>query len=77
VRAIFVELSFVPLSNRRINGLRHPERDRGAIEVLNEIVARKPRWGFWKLYDRLRLGDSTRQALALRDPPFCTITACS
>jgi putative transposase len=31
------------------------ERDRGVIEVLNEIVARKPRWGFWKLYDRLRL----------------------
>jgi putative transposase len=23
--------------------------------VLNEIVGRKPRWGFWKLYDRLRL----------------------
>jgi putative transposase len=31
------------------------ERDRSVIEVLNEIVARKPRWGFWKLYDRLRL----------------------
>jgi putative transposase len=31
------------------------ERDQGVIEVLNEIVARKPRWGFWKLYDRLRL----------------------
>jgi putative transposase len=31
------------------------ERDRGVIEVLNEIVARKPRWGFWKLSDRLRL----------------------
>jgi putative transposase len=25
------------------------------IELLNEIVARKPRWGFWKLHDRLRL----------------------
>jgi hypothetical protein len=23
--------------------------------VLNEIVARKPRWGFWKLHDRLRI----------------------
>jgi len=23
--------------------------------VLNELVARRPRWGFWKLYDRLRL----------------------
>lgn len=31
------------------------ERDRGVIEALNEIVARRPRWGFWKLYDRLRL----------------------
>jgi putative transposase len=31
------------------------ERDREVIEVLNEIVARKPRWGFWKLHDRLRL----------------------
>jgi len=31
------------------------ERDREVIDVLNEIVARKPRWGFWKLHDRLRL----------------------
>ena len=31
------------------------ERDRGVIEVLNELVSRRPRWGFWKLYDRLRL----------------------
>jgi len=31
------------------------ERDRAVIEVLNELVARKPRWGFWKLHDRLRL----------------------
>lgn len=31
------------------------ERDAGVIGVLNEIVGRKPRWGFWKLYDRLRL----------------------
>jgi hypothetical protein len=31
------------------------ERDRGVIEVLNELVSRKPRWGFWKLHDRLRL----------------------
>jgi len=31
------------------------ERDRAVIEVLNELVARKPRWGFWKLYDRSRL----------------------
>ena len=31
------------------------ERDRDVIEVLNEIVGRKPRWGFWKLHGRLRL----------------------
>ena len=31
------------------------ERDRDVIEVLNEIVDRKPRWGFWKLHGRLRL----------------------
>jgi putative transposase len=31
------------------------ERDRDVIEVLNEIVGRKPRWSFWKLHDRLRL----------------------
>lgn len=31
------------------------ERDRSVIDVLNEIVARRPGWGFWKLHDRLRL----------------------
>ena len=31
------------------------ERDRAVIEVLNALVARRPRWGFWKLYDRSRL----------------------
>jgi len=31
------------------------ERDRTVIETLNELVARRPQWGFWKLYDRLRL----------------------
>jgi putative transposase len=31
------------------------ERDRAVIELLNDLVARKPRWGFWKLHDRLRL----------------------
>ena len=33
------------------------ERDAEVIEVLNELVGRKPRWGFWKLHDRLRLDD--------------------
>jgi len=31
------------------------ERDVEVIEALNELVARKPRGGFWKLHDRLRL----------------------
>lgn len=31
------------------------ERDRLVIEVLNGLLARRPRWGFWKLYDRSRL----------------------
>jgi len=31
------------------------ERDRPVIELLNGRVARRPRWGFWKLYDRSRL----------------------
>lgn len=31
------------------------ERDGEVIEVLNDLVSRKPRWGFWKLHDRLRL----------------------
>jgi putative transposase len=31
------------------------ERDRPVIELLNGLVARRPRWGFWKLYDRSRL----------------------
>ena len=31
------------------------ERDREVIEVLNDLVSRRPRWGFWKLHDRLRL----------------------
>jgi putative transposase len=29
-------------------------RDAAVIAVLTEAVARYPRWGFWKLYDRLR-----------------------
>ena len=31
------------------------ERDRAVIELLNAQVTRPPRWGFWKLHDRLRL----------------------
>jgi putative transposase len=31
------------------------DRDREVIEALNGIVERRPRWGFWKCFDRLRL----------------------
>ncbi len=31
------------------------ERDRVVVEALSTMVAGKPRWGFWKCYDRLRL----------------------
>jgi len=31
------------------------KRDRVVIEALNSIVEKRPRWGFWKCYDRLRL----------------------
>jgi putative transposase len=31
------------------------ERDREVIEALNGMVEKKPRWGFWKCFDRLRL----------------------
>jgi putative transposase len=30
-------------------------RDAAVISVLNAIVAQRPRWGFWKCYDRMRL----------------------
>ena len=31
------------------------ERDRPVIDVLQEIIDRRPRWGFWKCFDRIRL----------------------
>jgi len=30
-------------------------RDAALISVLLDLVARRPRWGFWKCYDRLRI----------------------
>jgi putative transposase len=30
-------------------------RDAAVIAALTDLVARYPRWGFWKLYDRLRV----------------------
>ena len=31
------------------------QRDGEVIEALNGVVAKHPRWGFWKCFDRLRL----------------------
>ena len=31
------------------------ERDREVIDALNAMVDKRPRWGFWKCFDRLRL----------------------
>lgn len=31
------------------------QRDAAVIAALNELVERKPRWGFWKYFDRMRL----------------------
>jgi putative transposase len=32
-----------------------PGRDQAVIDALNKVVEKRPRWGFWKCYDRLRL----------------------
>ena len=32
-----------------------PERDREVIDSLQELVEKKPRWGFYLCYNRLRL----------------------
>jgi putative transposase len=29
-------------------------RDAPVIEAINELVEKRPRWGFWKCYERLR-----------------------
>jgi putative transposase len=31
------------------------ERDAAVISVLNGMVAKRPRWGFWKCFDRIRI----------------------
>lgn len=30
-------------------------RDREVIDAINEVIAKRPRWGFWKCFDRIRL----------------------
>jgi putative transposase len=34
-------------------------RDQAVIDALNAVVKKRPRWGFWKCYDRLRLDGHT------------------
>lgn len=35
------------------------QRDAEVIQALNEVVAKRSRWGFWKCFDRLRLEGRT------------------
>ena len=30
-------------------------RDREVIDAINDVIAKRPRWGFWKCFDRIRL----------------------
>lgn len=30
-------------------------RDRVVIDAINDVIAKRPRWGFWKCFDRIRL----------------------
>lgn len=41
-------------------------RDASVIATLTDVVARYPRWGFWKLFDRLRV-DAT-SSLSAKSP---------
>ena len=41
------------------SALYKPAFDRGAkdgpvIDAINAVIAKRPRWGFWKCFDRLR-----------------------
>ena len=47
-----------PVWRRRLTRARWPQqqvRDQAVIDALNAMVENRPRWGFWKCYDRLRL----------------------
>lgn len=30
-------------------------RDQEVIDAINEVIAKRPRWGFWRCFDRIRL----------------------
>ena len=38
-------------------------RDSPVIDALNAVVAKRPRWGFWKCFHRLRNDDHDLEAL--------------
>jgi putative transposase len=47
-----VGLSRTALYRPKVNWL---ERDKGVIDAINATLAKRPRWGFWKIFDRMRL----------------------
>jgi putative transposase len=47
-----VDLSRTALYRPNVNWL---ERDKGVIDAINATIAKRPRWGFWKIFDRMRL----------------------
>jgi putative transposase len=47
-----VGLSRTVLYRPKVNWL---ERDKGVINAINATIAKRPRWGFWKIFDRMRL----------------------
>ena len=48
----------IPDSRRPDIRIGRGRRDAAVIAALTDVVARYPRWGFWKCYDRLRLEGS-------------------
>ena len=47
-----VGLSRTALYRPRVDWLA---RDKEVIDAINGVIARRPRWGFWKCYRRIRL----------------------
>ena len=45
------------------------ERDGAVISVLNGMVAKRPRWGFWKCFDRMRIEGRLRGSSEAEIPP--------
>ena len=47
-----VGLSRTVLYRPKVNRL---ERDQEVIDAINEVLRKRPRWGFWKCFDRIRM----------------------